>query len=127
LQYVDSQEEFNKYESYLTKEMKQKWLEYYWSTRKFLYLARISMYYYTFAWHFRFGYEFKFWLPGLEIKYACESAEKVGATIQFIGSELNPVTYDRLYHETRMNVPHYLMKRFQFASSPWTEELLSNR
>jgi hypothetical protein len=77
--------------------------------------------------HFRFGYDFKFWLPGLEIKAACEAAEKVGATIGFLGSEMNKVTYDRLYHETRMNVPQYFLRRFQYQQSPWIDELLMNR
>lgn len=107
--------------------MKAKWLEYYWSTRKAIFLTRMAMYYYAFQWHFRFGYEFKFWLPGLEIKYACEAAEKVGATINFLGHEMNPVTYDRLYHETRMNLPHYWLKRSQYLQSPWTDETIMNR
>ena len=37
------------------------------------------MYYAIFQWHFRFGYDFRFWYPGLEMKYACEAAEKNGA------------------------------------------------
>lgn len=127
LQYVDSQEEFDKYDRFLTKEFQQKWLEYYWGSRKFIFLTRWAMYYYTFQWHFRFGFDFKFWLPGLEVKYACEAAEKVGATLQFLGSELNGVTADRLYHETRMNVPHYLLRRFQYNQSPWSTELVVNR
>ena len=78
-------------------------------------------------WHFRWGHDFKFWLPGLEVKFACEAAEKVGADLQFLGSEINPVTYDRLYHETRMNLFHYFLKRYQYMLSPYTTENLSNR
>lgn len=111
MQFVDSQEEMNKYESYLSKELQSKWLEFYWSTRKIVFLTRMYMYYYTFQWHFRFGFDFKFWLPGLETKFALEAAEKVGAQVGFLGAELNPVTGERLYHETRMNVPHYIYKR----------------
>lgn len=85
------------------------------------------MYYYTFQWHFRFGHDFKFWLPGFETKVALEAAEKVGAQIGFLGSELNPVTSERLYHETRMNVPHYIAKRLGYHQSPWTEEMMTNR
>jgi hypothetical protein len=77
--------------------------------------------------HFRFGHDFKFWLPGLEMKFACEAAERVGADIQFLGAEINPVTYDRLYHETRMVLPFYWMKRFQYHQSPWIIEMESNR
>jgi hypothetical protein len=58
-----------------------KWLEYYWSSRKILFLLRWGLYYATFQSHFRFGFDFKFWLPGVEIKSACEAAEKVGASL----------------------------------------------
>lgn len=102
-------------------------MEFYWSTRKVLFMARWYLYYYTFQLHFRFGYDFKFWLPGVEIKHACEAAEKVGAKIGFMGAEMNGATYDRLYHETRMMFPHYFFKRFQYVQSPWIEETLSNR
>jgi hypothetical protein len=78
-------------------------------------------------WHFRWGYDFKFWLPGLEMKYALEAAEKVGAEIRYIGSEINPVTYDRLYHETRLNAVYYLMKRYQYNNGPYTWENEMNR
>jgi len=40
---------------------------------------------------------------------------------------MNAVTTDRLYHETRMNVPHYFLKRMMYTQTPYTEELLSNR
>lgn len=45
LQYVDSQEEFDKYQTYLAKEGRSNWIEYYWSARKFLFLARYTLYY----------------------------------------------------------------------------------
>jgi hypothetical protein len=126
LQYVDSQEELNRYQQYLEKGA-QHWLEYYWSVRKFVFLARFFAYWTTFRFHYRFGFDFKFWLPGLEVKYACEAAEKIGANIQFLGAELNSQTADRLYHETRMNVPHYFFKRFQYTQTFYTEENESNR
>ena len=126
MQFVDSQEELSRYESYLNKEG-NKWLEYYWSVRKFLFLARWSAYYQTFQLHFRFGFDFKFWLPGIEVKYACEAAEKAGAELRFLGTEMNQVTTERLYHETRMLVPHYLLRRIQYTQSPWIDELHTNR
>jgi len=85
------------------------------------------MYYATFQYHYRFGHDFNFWLPGLEMKFACEAAEKVGAELKFMGAELDPVTWLRLYHETRMNVPSYIWTRFMYNSTQWTEELESNR
>jgi hypothetical protein len=115
-----------RYESYLNKEG-NKWLEYYWGTRKFLFLARWSMYSAAFRFHFRFGHEFRFWLPGVEVKYACEAADKVGAQIEFMGSEMNAVTNERLMHETRMLVPHYLWRRYMYNMTQWTDEMISNR
>jgi len=52
--------------------------------------------------------------PGLEIKFALEEAEKAGAKTYFLGPEFDQKTWARLYHETRMNIPHYLYKRFQY-------------
>jgi pheromone shutdown protein TraB len=126
LQYVDSQEELDRYEKYLTKDS-NKWIEYYWSTRKFLFLSRWALYSRAFLYHFRFGFEFKFWLPGIEVKYACEAAEKAGAPIKFLGTEFNKITSERIFHETRMNLPHYIWRRFLHNLSFWTEELRSNR
>jgi len=31
--------------------------------------------------------------PGLEVKFACESAKKVGADIKFLGPELDGLTW----------------------------------
>jgi pheromone shutdown protein TraB len=103
------------------------WIEPYWSIRKVAFLARLYLNYFIFQSHFRFGHDFKFWLPGLETKFALEAAEKVGAEVKFMGAEINPVTYERLYHETRFNALYYLMKRFQYFGGPWGHELASNR
>lgn len=78
-------------------------------------------------WHFRFGYDFKFWRPGFEVKLACEAAEKVGAKLHFLGPELDIETWDRLQHETRLNIPHYLLKRLNYMQTTWIEELEANR
>lgn len=53
--------------------------------------------------------------PGLEIKFALEEAERAGAKTYFMGAEFNQETWGRLFHETRMNVPHYIYKRIQYA------------
>lgn len=49
--------------------------------------------------------------PGLEVKYACEEAVKSGAKLEFLGPEFDQVTWERLYHETRMNFPSYIAAR----------------
>ena len=126
LRFVDSQEEFSSYTKYLNK-TGPKWLEYYWNSRKFIFLARYAMYYTAFQAHFRFGHDFQFWQPGLEVKYACESAEQVGASLKFLGPELNHVTYERLYHETRANVTHYLYRLWTYLDSYYYTESKVNR
>ena len=65
--------------------------------------------------------------PGLEMKFACESAEKVGANLEFMGASLCNKTWQRLLHETRFNVPEYLIKRFQKRSSRWMFERYANQ
>ena len=37
--------------------------------------------------HFGFGFDYDFTRPGLEVKFACESADKVGAKLEFLGPE----------------------------------------
>jgi len=41
--------------------------------------ARFYLYSFFFNFHFRFTKGFGFYKPGLEMKYACEEAEKCGA------------------------------------------------
>eukprot|EP00343_Euplotes_focardii_P007963 CAMPEP_0205822108 /NCGR_PEP_ID=MMETSP0206-20130828/10882_1 /ASSEMBLY_ACC=CAM_ASM_000279 /TAXON_ID=36767 /ORGANISM="Euplotes focardii, Strain TN1" /LENGTH=310 /DNA_ID=CAMNT_0053118099 /DNA_START=212 /DNA_END=1144 /DNA_ORIENTATION=+ len=71
---------------------------------------------------YRTGNHFKFWIPGLEMKYACEEAEKLGAELHFLGPELNNITWHRLYHEHRINIPHVLFKLWEFSGTRWASE-----
>jgi hypothetical protein len=73
--------------------------------------------------NFMISKEFKFWAPGLEIKYACEAAQKVGANLLFLGPELNNVTWHRLYHETRMNVPSALWNTWKTMGTRYSTEV----
>jgi len=54
---------------------------------------RLAIYDVIFRYHFGFNKEFAPMRPGLEIKFACEAAEKVGAEINFMGSELDQSTW----------------------------------
>ena len=101
----------DKYGEALDRRMAQHWNEYYYATRKWVYLARMFVYDLTFRLHFRLGFDFTWARPGLEVKYACESAEKIGANLSFMGPELNPQTWKSLRHETRFNLPDYLLRR----------------
>jgi pheromone shutdown protein TraB len=93
LRYVDSQEEFTTYGKDLDKYDIAKWMHYYKATRKYLFLGRLLSYYGLFQSHFRFGSDFNFFRPGLEVKYACEAAQQTGAKLTFLGSELNSPTW----------------------------------
>lgn len=43
--------------------------------------------------------------------------------MKFLGPEFNDDTWGRVYHETRMNVPHYLLKRIQYyGHQMWRDE-----
>jgi pheromone shutdown protein TraB len=79
--------------------------------RSLIFKARFTAYWATFKFHFKIPDTFTFMKPGLEVKYACEEAEKAGAKTYWLGNEMNDVTWRRLAHETRMNIPHYIYKR----------------
>ncbi len=93
LQYVDSQEEFSHYNRYLDK---YSWVKSFslWkaNSRSYLFWARFYAYIGAFKLHFRIPKNFTFLKPGLEMKYACEEAEKSGAKTYFLGPELNSTT-----------------------------------
>mmetsp|Transcript_29170 Transcript_29170/g.36199 ORF Transcript_29170/g.36199 Transcript_29170/m.36199 type:complete len:219 (-) Transcript_29170:569-1225(-) len=110
MKYVDSQEEMNKYAAQLDS-ADQKTFDYYHSNRKMLALLRLSIYNFLFRNHF--GFTAESWVrPGLEMKFACESAQKVGADLKFLGSELDADSQQRLMHETRFNAIEYFVRRF---------------
>ena len=67
--------------------------------------------------HFKIPQNFTFLKPGLEIKFALEEAEKIGAKKYFLGAELNGETWSRLYHEKRMNFPSYLWARLSMSGN----------
>ena len=70
-----------------------------------------------------FGLSENYTKPGLEIKFALEEAEKLGAKTYFLGAHYNEITWNRLLHETRMTIPHYIYKRLQyFNSTLWGSE-----
>jgi hypothetical protein len=59
------------------------------NVRKVIFMSRMWIFANLFKFHFRLGHDFNLTLPGLEIKFACEEAEKLGATIHFLGPEMN--------------------------------------
>ena len=102
----------DKYTQHLNSTHAPTFFDYYSSQRKWVFLTRLYLYSALFQWHFRFGSNFTLLSPGLEAKFACEAAEAVGAKLKFVGAELDDQHWKRLYHETRMNLPEYLIKRY---------------
>ena len=90
LQYVDSQEEFSHYNKYLDQYTTFKsfnmWKE---NSRSLLFWFRLYSYSAMFQFHFKIPRNYTFLKPGLEIKFACEEAERAGARIHFLGPEFD--------------------------------------
>ena len=127
LKYVDSQAELDQYSNELDRHSNLSSFDYYWNNRRWLGLLRLAIYKRLFNFHFGFTRDYDFFRPGLEMKFACESAEKVGAKLEFMGPALSNPTWQRLLHETRFNVPEYLVRRFQKRSSRWYFERYANQ
>lgn len=88
MQYVDSQAEMDKYAPELDRWSNMRSYDYYHSNRKWLSMLRLGLYNFMFRTHF--GFRDEAWhRPGLEIKFACEAAEKTGAQLKFMGPELD--------------------------------------
>jgi len=86
--YVDSQQEMNLYNDSLDKYTQMKNFSMWGPTRSLLFWSKFYMYGALFKWHFRFpSANFNPTRPGLEIKFACEEAEKLGARTYFLGAE----------------------------------------
>lgn len=92
-------------------------------TRAPLFWFKFYAYSLMFKFHFKIPQNFSFLKPGLETKFALEEAEKIGAKIHFMGAEFNEDTWNRLYHEKRMNFTSYIAARFRMAGNDfWNME-----
>ena len=81
MKYVDSQEEMNTYSPEFDRHSNMQTFDFYYSNRKWLAMLRLGLYNWLFRMHFGFRSETNFLRPGLEMKFACEAAEKVGADL----------------------------------------------
>lgn len=63
------------------------------NSRHIVFWTRMWIYNQLFNWHFGLGNDFKFLSPGVEVKFACEEAEKVGAELHFLGPEMDGKTW----------------------------------
>lgn len=89
LKYVDSQDELNHYSSDLDRYSNAKYQDIYYSSRRWLKLFKFRLNCWLYQWHFGLKHDFNPLRPGLEVKSACEAAEKVGAKLDFLGPELD--------------------------------------
>lgn len=73
-----------------------------------------------------FAVNFNFHLPGLEVKYACDEAEALGAKLLFAGHEFDNETWERLIHEKRINKRFQNIFRKMQLGKRWRKELYDN-
>ena len=102
MQHVESQEEMDTYNQYFKKLNSFK-NDGFAPIRRLIFYPRMYLTIKLMRWHFNLGFEFNPFREGLEVKYACESAENTGAELKFLGNELNSETRWALYHETRFS------------------------
>ena len=117
LQYVDSQGEFAQYNKHLDKYTMMQSFYMWHPSRAPLFWFKFNMYSLMFKLHFRIPQNFTFLQPGLEVKFALEEAEKQGAKTYFLGPEFDDGTWNRLYHEKRMNFTSYIWARLKMAGN----------
>lgn len=55
-------------------------------------------------WNYSLPMEYNPFTPGLEVKYAIEEAKKLNSNIVYMDYELDPLTKNKLYHETRFSI-----------------------
>lgn len=97
------------------------------NSKRAVFYARAAIYKTLFRAHFRLDENRKFYLPGFEMKLACESAERNNAELKFLGSEFNQNTINRLFHETRLNLYTYVMRCWQYMGyDNWQTEYNAN-
>ena len=118
---VHSQEGFNKYHNEILKDIDHFEVDTS-GFRGVVFNARMRLIKLALTLSYRTGSHFKFYVPGLEMKYACEEAEKLGVDLHFMGPELNNITWHRLYHEHRLNLPYMLFKLWEYGGTRWHSE-----
>jgi hypothetical protein len=65
-------------------------------------------------------------MPGLEVKYALEEAEKAGSKVVFLGYEVDDNTVTRLFNENRNTVFKSLYNYFIGLNAKYATELGNN-
>jgi len=67
--------------------------------------------------------EYNPFLPGLEVKYAIEEANKLNANVEYLGYELDPLSINTFFHENRYGVIKTLINMLRIKST-YCRELL---
>ena len=61
--------------------------------------------------------EYNPFTPGLEVKYAIEEANKLNSKVVYLDYELDRLTKNKLYHETRFSILKTLMNMMRFKTT----------
>lgn len=107
LQYVKSQEEMNKANNHLSQFVGIRSLN---SNIRF---QLFNIIYKSFA---AIPFNLNPFAPGLEVKYAIESAKKVGAKVVYLDSEFDDKTIGRIKHEKRFTLFKFIREIFKSNS-----------
>lgn len=77
-------------------------------------ISMLKFHVFNFFYKFTVGLpiEYNPFVPGLEVKYALEEAEKLNAKIVYLGTEFNEATKLRLFHEKRTSILKGLLNMF---------------
>ncbi len=121
LKYVESQEEFDTYQKHFD-HIDNFGTERISNIRKIAFWPRIWALNKMINWQFKWGKQNKPWKEGFEVKEACQAAEATGAKLEFLGSELNWETRQAIAHETRFNLPQYMLRWYHHRFNRWDWE-----
>jgi pheromone shutdown protein TraB len=121
LNFIKSQQEMDQANEYLQKTIPNEILSK-------ISLTRLRFYLFNFLFKLFTGIQVgkNPFLPGLEIKYAIEEAEKLNSKVVFLGNEIDQQTQARLAHETRFTLFKFI-RRFLGLNNYWKNEILDNK
>ena len=92
------------------------------NTQIYYFLFIIFLHFYFFL--IKFNYknkalpmEYNPFMPGLEVKFAIEEAKKLNANVEYLDYEIDVLTKNKLYHETRYSIFKTLMSMIRMKST----------
>eukprot|EP01016_Furgasonia_blochmanni_P050714 TRINITY_DN787_c0_g1_i2.p1 TRINITY_DN787_c0_g1~~TRINITY_DN787_c0_g1_i2.p1 ORF type:complete len:497 (-),score=170.05 TRINITY_DN787_c0_g1_i2:700-2190(-) len=117
---VDSQQELNHYNLLLNGAYEFKYPN---NARGLIFKLRLYPWLFFLNWFNRFPADFHPFTPGLEMKYAVEEAQKLGANVHFAGLEINPEILNGLALEKRMDLLPFFVRSYRAINNKlWDRE-----